>query len=507
MRRSSTNRIVWPAALCLLGLVLPPPAPSAAEKPQYTVLPHPSTEELERGLASWAERFPEAIRVTSCGKSGKGRPIQMCRITDYSVPDDDKQVALLTCTHVATELNGATGLLRLARWLIGDDPQAQAIRRSQIVLAVFYTNPDGVAGDGGDDVYMCWNLDGVVDPERHPEASALQRLMDQYRPDLHVDVHGFNFAEQTMWETTGISWASGLSRSYIHRVPELADEAAEAAGFLITRGEESAGQVRATGPVPGADRHYYIRNSNINISVYQYHQFHTIAFTIESGFEESTIVRVRRLLELGGEVWRGERYAGYPTNQVGCWTSMAVAAWGTTAGQRRASRVELWRKIGQLSFGCAHPEPRGSIMAFCATTPEVGQRYIKPGKVDLLIEELKDNAQFDAAALADFAERMPAYNIRPRYLGSTADGEAEPIQNGLVLRLLIPYDDARVTEIRLDGRSIEPSDTDGYQLRANPGTILEISIPPEKVKPLHVATCFYDSPTKRRAGFRPEDWE
>jgi hypothetical protein len=336
---------------------------------------------------------------------------------------------------------------------------------------------------------------------------ALKRLMDEYQPDVHVDVHGFNFVEQKMWESTGISWASGLSRSYLHRVPQRMDEAAEAAGFLITKGEQSAGQIRVTSPVPGADHHYYIRNCRYNLCVYPYHQFHTMAFTMESGFEESTIVRIRRLLEIGNEVWRGERYAGYPTNQVGCWTSMAIASWGTTAGQRRASRVELWRKIGQLTFGCAHPEPRGSIMAFCATTPEAARQYVAPGKVDTLVEKLKDDPQFDAGALADFVERMPAGNMLPGYLGSASGGEAQPIRNGLVLRLLIPYRDARVTEIRLDGHAIQQSGADGYSLRTDPGTILEVAIPPDKVKPLHIATCFYDSPTKRRAGFRAEDWE
>ena len=146
-------------------------------------------------------------------------------------------------------------------------------------------------------------------------------------------------------------------------------------------------------------------------------------------------------------------------------------------------------------------------MAFCATTPGAAQRYVAPKKVDTLIGRLKDHPQFDVAALADFVQRMPAQNLLPRYLGSAGDGEAEPVKNGLVLRLLIPYNDARVTEIRLDGHTIEPADADGYQLRTNPGTILEVAIPPDKVKPLHIATCFYDSPTKRRAGFGPEDWE
>ena len=76
-----------------------------------------------------------------------------------------------------------------------------------------------------------------------------------------------------------------------------------------------------------------------------------------------------------------------------------------------------------------------------------------------------------------------------------------------VLRLLIPYRDARVTEIRLDGHTIQRSDIHGYQLRTDPGTILEVAIPPDKVKPFHIATCFYDSPTKRRAGFHSEDWK
>lgn len=507
MTRRTTVSAAGLIASCLAALVTCPIAPCTADKPEYTVLPHPSPDELEKGLTDWAERFPNAVRVSSCGKSGQGRPIHICRITDYSVDDEDKQVALLTCTHVATELNGATGLLRLARWLIGDDPRAQAIRRNQIVLVVPYTNPDGVAGDGGSNVYTCWDLNGVVTPEKHPEAVALQHLMDRYQPEVHADIHGFNFAEQTMWESTGISWASGLSRSYIHRVPQLMDEAAEAAGFLITKGEQSAGQVRATAPVPDANQHYYIRNAGFNICVYPYHQFHTIAFTVESGFDESTVVRIRKLLELGNDVWRGERYPGYPTNQVGCWTSMALAGWGTSAKQRRASRVELWQKIGQMTFGCAHPEPRGSIMAFCATTPEAGQRYIKPRKIEAFLDRLEENDQFNVTALTDFTQRMPAQKLLPHYLGSAAGDEAEPIQNGLVMRLLIPYHDARVTEIRLDGHRIEPSDTDGYQLRTSPGTILEISIPPEKVKPLHVATCFYDSPTERRSGFTPEDWK
>jgi hypothetical protein len=36
--------------------------------------------------------------------------------------------------------------------------------------------------------------------------------------------------------------------------------------------------------------------------------------------------------------------------------------------------------------------------------------------------------------------------------------------------------------------------------------IVEIAIPPKKVADAHIVSCVYDTPTKRMAGFTPEDW-
>jgi hypothetical protein len=388
--------------------------------------------------------------------------------------------------------------------LIGDDPLAAEIRRRQIVLLMPCNNPDGLAGDGGSDVYMCWSFDGVVDPDKHPEAVALQGVIDQYKPEVHADVHGVWFAEQTMWESTGISWASGLSRSFLPEIPRLMDAAAEQAGFLITAGEQSAGQVRATAPVPGADHHYYIRHANVNDCVYTYHTAHAITITFESGFEESTIVRLRRLLRIGNERWRGERYRGYPVNQVACWTSMALSAWGTTAAQRRASRVELWTKLGQLSYGCAHPEPRGTMMAFVCTDPETRARIFGDKKLPVVVEKLAAEAHIDGKTVMAFAERTPALNALQS--GPVSKRATGPIEHGLVIRLLIPYADATLTHLCLDGHQIAESDTDGFHVRRRPGTIVEVAVPPGKVRNVHVVTCAYETKTTRRAGFQPSDW-
>jgi len=505
------HRIGW--IIALLVLLLPGMA-TAEPKPTFSVVAHPSPKELEDGLARWARQYSHAFRVEQRGVTPGGRPILMGRITDYRVPDEDKQIALLTSCHVAKELNAGTGLLRLMKWLLGDDPAAAEIRRKQIVLVVPYTDPDGIAAGKRErlrEIYgNIWTAQGVVEPDKHPEAAVLQAIMDEYRPELFVDFHGFNYAEQTMWESTGIAWASAVSRCYLHDVPRLLDEAAEAQGFLITRGEQDAGQILATSDIPnGLPQYFYLRKATSNITLYPYIRFHSLAFIMEVGFEESLIARTRRALQIGPEPWRGARQAGYPVNQVGMWTLVSVAAWGTTAHQRRQSRCELWQKLPQLSYGVAGPIPsRGSLMGYVATTPQAGEQ-IRWKSVSDVLARLRNDPRFDAEALAGVAARSPAHGFGGSKYATYKPSDAadvEPVQHGLSVRLLIPYADAQVSEVRLDGHLLQESATEGYDIRHGPGTIVEIGIPPGKTKDVHIVSCLYDTPTKRRAGFTPEDW-
>jgi hypothetical protein len=290
-------------------------------------------------------------------------------------------------------------------------------------------------------------------------------------------------------------------------VPRLIDEAAEAQGFLITKGEQDAGQILTTSDIPnGLPQYFYLRKSSSNITLYPYVKFHSLSFIMEVGFEESLIARTRRALQIGHERWRGERYAGYPTNQVGMWTLVAVSAWGATARERRLSRCELWQKLPQLTYGLAGPIPRDSIMAYVATTPAAASS-VRHQTLSDVMKRIEGDPRFNADALARAAARTPAISFGgSKYAVPATSDETAPIRHGLVLRLLVPYNDAEVTDIRLDGHLLEESAADGYHLRRNPGTIVEIAIPPGKVRELHIATCSYSSPTQRRAGFRPEDW-
>jgi len=486
-------------------------SPRANAKPPLTVLEHPTPKELERGFRQWAEDYPEHFCYEKRGVTPEGRPILMGRITDSSVSDQDKQIALLTSCHVAKELNAGTGLLRFMKWLLGDDPQAADIRSSQIVLVVPYTDPDGIAS--GElkkvrEIYgspqRIWSFDGVSDPQKHPEAAALQGIMDEYRPELYIDFHGLNYAEQTMWESTGISWASAVSRSFLHDVPRLIDEAAEAEGFLITRGEQDAGKLLTTGEIAGFPNHlFYLRNRWGTITAYPYARYHTLSFIMEVGYEESLIARTRRALQMGSERWRYDRYPAYPVNQVGLWTLVSLSAWGTNASERRESRCELWQKLPQMGYGVAGPIPsRDSLMAYVATTSEARDR-VRGKDVSDVIERLRANPRFDVDALAKIAAASPAHTFGGSKYAAVDETTASPIRHGFVIRLLIPYNDALVSEVRLDGHLLEES---GYHIRQDPGTIVEVAVPPGETEDLHIVSCLYATPTKRRAGFTPEDW-
>ena len=493
---------------------------------KLTPTPGPTIVEMEAGLHKWAEACPHTMKVETVGRSPEGLPMLLCRITDYTVPDEDKQVALFTTTHTGAERVTAAGVLRLVKWLIGDDPLAQEIRRRQIVLVMPACEPESYDRKLTDIaaffasrsrwVYEGWTWDGPEDPENQPEAMAIKRVVDQYQPDVHQDIHGIWFEQSTMTESSGVSWASNIYRGYWHGIPELMNEAAEEAGFLFSRGEESAGQILSTVPVPGAERWFYGSTSmpKVVCALYSYYQCHSIVQTMEVGWEESAVIRLRRLLQVGNEVWKGEPYPGYPVNTVSYRSAAAIVAWGMTAAERRKSRVELWRKLPQISHTCGWPQGRNDIVAFVATTPE-SREYYAPGRatsgpnlnepnMEGLFTKLKENPRFNGDALDDFLYQTPSRQVS--WPQAEYDGQAEPIENGLVIRLLLPHPGVTFKHLKLDGHDMEHSETDGYFVYHNPGTTVQVNIPPGKVQDFHIVTGLFDSDAERRSGFHPQDW-
>lgn len=521
-------------------------------------MPYPSIEEMKRGLRRWQAKHPQRLKVQSVGKTLAGRDVLLCKVTDASVDDVDKQVVLITTTHGGREYNSSTSALHLVKWLIGNSPLARETRRRQIVLVMPACAPDayaekrypGVMPDDettikgeGNPCLSYWSWTGVMRPDINPEAVAIAKVMDRYMPDVHADLHGFPEADAFMPESTGISWGSGLSRCHNPEVIQRMNIAADRQGFglRVTDGEFSAGAVRVTAPInvpyrpdslrkrdhqqldkdiPG--HHFFMRPANISSCTFSYHRYHALSFTMEIGYEQSALARLQGLLEIGNQVWYSEYFHGYPTNHMGNGLLVALAGWGATAAERRRSRVELWSKFGQFCFGYANPPQRGELIAMCATTPQGAKRFLNirrkvteedrqapagyPGLLADLLPRIKRDRHFDYASIESAFNRSPVKKYICFSPSGTNDGDAGAVRNGLAIRMFIPDINAAIEQVMLDGRPLAASATDGYLVWSGSGKTVQVNIPPRAVREFHVVTCRYAQSRIYPYGFSEGDW-
>ncbi len=495
---------------------LAPPAAGAQD-----LIAHPSVVEIEEGFRDWAQRHPKRIQVETIGTSGEGRSLPMAKVTDFDVPDEDKQVVLLTVTH-ANELSAATGLLHLMKWLVGEDPKAARIREGIVTLVIPVVNPDGYTAwserradqwvchktiVGKTDPWSGWTKEGPVSPEKNPELVALFEVAEKYRPDAAFDVHGVWFHDQSMWESTDFSWTDRRVHSYCPDIPERMNRAAEAEGYLIVRPAEDSGRIRVTAPDPDSPAHYYCTGANRSFATFLYDRYHTLALNCEAGYEGSVVARTRELLEIGLERWRNEPFVGYPVNQLGGWGSMTVSAWGDTAEKRRASRVELWKNADRMFYSLVlHQSAHGKMAAVCATNVPAAEKWIGDGGLPGVWDRLESHPRINAKYLKALTKGTLWERVDYPMWFNRENRSTDPIEQGLAVRLYVPYPDAKLTDVRIDGRPVRESATDGYVARRNAGTIIQYNIPPGEVGDIHVVTCQYEANEKAPRGFRAADW-
>ena len=290
---------------------------------------------------------------------------------------------LIAANHSgARERTATTGVLYLIRWLLSADPLAREILRDQVVVCMPVGVPDSYDGEVGAHnaagLSPCndWSLDGPLDPERHPEGVAVQTLVDRYQPEVHSDYHGLDltFLGHMAIENTGASYGNSSLRPYHHRLVRLMDEAALKEGYPSDLLEQDGERLLWGPALNGMDHKLWNGRPQVFAGIYCYNRYHSIVLHSEVFWERSGFLKHRRLLRVGGEVWPGEHYSGYPTRVVMLnWFNM-VTAYGRTAGERRRSRVELWNKQRQIVHGQLNPEKAGIEFYVCATTPRARQR-------------------------------------------------------------------------------------------------------------------------------------
>jgi len=488
-------------------------------------------EEYAETLRFWGERHQDILTVESVGASAEGMKIHLLAITDKSIPNTDKQVCLITALHGGPERSGTTTVLHLAEWLLGDTPDAAETRRKQIILLMPIVNPyaffvtDRFGNAHGIDPYTGggpknWDLKTMTYKaiNKSPEIRAFLSVVDRYKPEVHVDLHGIGLQEyspdklgdrlmykgQTMFEVTGSAYSNYALRPWDWRVTEAMVAAGRAAGYGSDRFEADA-QQGFWGPdmQPIADR-LWVGRPRFYTAQYGYAKYHTMVSAFEVGWEESGVARLKGLLQIGNAVWDGEPVAGYPVDHVRSFCGHFVVAWGTTAEDRRRSRVELWNRQGGLTLAMLYPQTDARDTFVCAITPEAS-KLLDADKAKC-VTNLKGVPGIRVDAIKAFVEAGPELKLHVARAGRTSTTGGGPIQHGMALRLRIPYRNPQLLDLRLNGHMIPESRSDGFhQWYADGYTQVQINIPPKKTRTsdLYIVTCAYKPDVRRTYGWKP----
>lgn len=505
--------------------------PARLPQPWVRQIHRISIEEYEATLRYWAQLHPDIFSFQKRGQSHDGQPIYAVKITDATVTDEDKQVALVSALHGGPERSGTTTALRLIEWLMGDSELAKETRRKQVVLVIPIANPyaffttDRFGNKEGIEVYdpplKWWDMKKIAlaEPEKTPEIAAVLSVLDEYRPEVHLDLHGTGMQAfppdrlgdrtmregQTMFEVSCCSYSNCGVRPWDPRVTEAMVRAGQAAGYGSDRAEADAQRCFWNADHDSLRHRLWIRPrpGRFRTLFYGYMKFHTMISTTEIGWEDSGVARISGILALGNAPWVDEKASGYPVTRVRARAGRFVTAYGETAARRRQSRVELWRKQVNFADGMLYPEYEGRSTYVCAVTPK-GMAALDPGP-DKFISNLRQMPGMNVDAIEKFISLGPEYRMSATH---KAVPKGEPIQHGIGIRLRVPYRSPELVDIAMNGHSLKPGVTDGYQAWYADGyTQVQINIPPEKSKEedLFVVTCAYKADERRSYGWIPPD--
>ena len=147
------------------------------------------------------------------------------------------------------------------------------------------------------------------------------------------------------------------------------DEAALTEGFPSDTAESDAERIFYGQGLANIQDRCWIGQPRFYGAMYAYYHFHGVESRLRRwAGNEAACFAIGRLFEIGNERWPGEYYRGYPTRVIMGNTHARITAYGRTAAQRRRSRVELWNRFGEFTFGSVDPTVEGKAMCVLATS-------------------------------------------------------------------------------------------------------------------------------------------
>lgn len=151
---------------------------------------------MQEKLAEW--NGAPHLESETIGRSVQGRPIEFLRITDASVPEEEKIGVWVLGRQHSAETTSSFSVEAFIDFALSDHPDADALRRGAVLNIVPMVNPDGVVlgnyrqNARGVNLNRVWN--GTATAEDSPEVLAVEERLEAWIAagkdySLFIDFH------------------------------------------------------------------------------------------------------------------------------------------------------------------------------------------------------------------------------------------------------------------------------------------------------------------------------
>jgi hypothetical protein len=333
-------------------------------------------EEIYRWLDDLVSEHKEIAHKKSIGTSQEHRDIPVVFVTNRAIPDDAKQIAVVTLGRHGQELGTRVVGPEILNYLVSDE--AKKVRDTQVVIMVPVVNPDGfVRNEFHSSRYALTRT----------ERLALGGLFASYPPDMIIDYHSLGKGSGSTYDKDDMEviipanttkWA--MDEQIHQHVAQKMQRAAEEAGWpyeIHTLEDLAAYYFGGTGvgemPWTYVQEKVYLLhmlNSHDTYDVPEgaaytnytcgaaYLKWHSLVLGMETNHHAlsaediatSGMVPCRALLEMGSTRFPWEKDRGYPVTILQGDFRISIRPVGQNSAERRASRTSIWKERTHFSM-------------------------------------------------------------------------------------------------------------------------------------------------------------
>jgi hypothetical protein len=333
-------------------------------------------EEVYRWLDDHVAEHKEIAHKKSIGTSQEHRDIPAVFVTNREIPDNVKQIAVVTLARHGQELGTRVVGPEILNYLVSDE--AKEVRDTQVVIVVPVVNPDGFVRN---------EFHSSMTSLTKTERLVLGELFKAYPPDMIIDFHSLGKEQGSKYDCGDMEviipanttrW--GMDEQIHQYVAQKMREAAEAAGWpyeIHTLEDLAAYYFGGTkiGNMPWTylqEKVYLLHTQDFYDDYHipeergytnytcgpAYLAWHSLVFGMETNHHAlsaediatSGMVPCRALLEMGSTRFPWEKDRGYPVNILQGDFRISIRPVGRNSADRRASRTRIWKERTHFSM-------------------------------------------------------------------------------------------------------------------------------------------------------------